>query len=89
MTQIGAANTSERPWAYVKINGAATVREWSVLLKSPVLPPASGPPKGIKTGGFSTERSLRHGRYGDLACHCRSRLSFLLRHTLDDEQITA
>ena len=57
--RFGAANASERPWAYAKINGAATVRERSVLLKSPVLPPASGPPKGIKTGGFSTERPWR------------------------------
>ena len=37
-------------------NGAATVRERSVPVKSPVLPPASGLPKGIKTPGFSTER---------------------------------
>ena len=70
------------PWAFAEINGAATVRERSVPLKSPVLPSASGPPKGIKTPAFSTERSWRHGRYRDLACHSRSRLSFLHSHTL-------
>ena len=36
---------SECPWAFAKINGAATVRERSVPLKNPALPPASGPPK--------------------------------------------
>ena len=30
--------------------------------QSPVLPPASGPPKGIKTPGFSTERPCRAGQ---------------------------
>ncbi len=41
----------ECPWAFAKINGAATVRERSVPLKSLVLPPASGSPKGIKPSG--------------------------------------
>ena len=56
--RIRAANVTERSWAYAKINGAATVRERSVFLKSPVLPPASGPPKGIKPAGF---RRSGHG----------------------------
>ena len=37
--RVGAANASERPWAFAKINGAATVRERAVPLKSPVPPP--------------------------------------------------
>ena len=35
-----AATVRECPWAFAKINGAATVRERSVPLKSPVLPSA-------------------------------------------------
>ena len=41
---------SECPWAFAKINGAATVRERSVPLKNPALPPASGPPKSRSAG---------------------------------------
>ena len=47
----------ECPWAFAKINGAATVRERSVPPQESGPATASGPLKGIKTPGFSTERS--------------------------------
>ncbi len=38
--------------------------------------------QGDEIGGLSTECPWRHGCYGDVACHWRSRLSFLLSHTV-------
>ena len=50
--RFGAANASERPWAFAKMSGAATVRERLIPLKSPVLPQPTAHPRRSKPVGF-------------------------------------